>query len=46
MFGESCQLVEVMDLNKKGTGFIDIQEKDGKQDRNFQFVNSLPLDFG
>ncbi len=46
MFGESCQLVEVMDLNKKSTGFIDIKEKDSKHDRNFQFVNSLPLDFG
>ena len=26
MFGESCQLVEVMDLNKKDKGFIELAE--------------------
>ena len=35
MFGESCQLVEVMDLSKKNIGFIEIKEKDDKEDRNF-----------
>jgi hypothetical protein len=39
-------MIEVMDLNKKDNGFTEIIELEPKKDRNFQFVNALPLDFG